>query len=255
MERNRFKAVLVDIEGTVFVNGEIVPGVPEAIEVLSKRGVALRFVTNIDSRPPDAVVAQLQGAGLPVSPGDVFTPISAARSVLAAEAEPRVYLVGSAEVAEAIGGVVAEPPFSHVVVGDCRAVLDYGLLDGAFRALRQGARLIALQRGRYMKAADGDHIDTGAVVAALEYSSGLQAHVVGKPEPGFFAQAGGSARAEASECAVVGDDAASDIAGAKAAGMFAIQVRTGKFGDYLAGGGSVHPDLTIDSLADLPGVI
>lgn len=43
-----------------------------------------------------------------------------------------------------------------VVVGDATELLDYELLDRAFHAIRHGADMLALQRGRYFRAADGD---------------------------------------------------------------------------------------------------
>jgi ribonucleotide monophosphatase NagD (HAD superfamily) len=54
---------------------------------------------------------------------------------------------------------------------------------------------------------------------------------------------------DASEVAVVGDDAEADVAGAKKAGLSGIQVRTGK---WRPGGDVGVADLVLDSVADLP---
>jgi HAD superfamily hydrolase (TIGR01458 family) len=139
-----------------------------------------------------------------------------------------------------------------VVVGDVREVLDYPLLDAAFRAVRAGAQLIALQRGRYFKRDDGDHIDTGAVVAALEYAAGVEARVVGKPSVDFFAGAAASAGVPLSDCLVVGDDATTDVAGGRAAGARTVQVRTGKYADQVQEGLPVEADAVVDSVVQLP---
>jgi ribonucleotide monophosphatase NagD (HAD superfamily) len=54
---------------------------------------------------------------------------------------------------------------------------------------------------------------------------------------------------EASEVAMVGDDAEADVAGAKKAGLSGIQVRTGK---WRPGGDVGDADLVLDSVAALP---
>lgn len=152
-------------------------------------------------------------------------------------------------------GLVSEPPYTHVLIGDCRDVLDYPALDGAFRAVREGAELLALQRGRYFKRADGDHLDTGAVVAAVEYAAGTTARVLGKPAVDFFALAVRSLGVSAEECLVVGDDASTDVAGGNAAGLRTVQVRTGKYADQHAEGLTGSATHTCDSIAELPDLI
>jgi ribonucleotide monophosphatase NagD (HAD superfamily) len=142
-----------------------------------------------------------------------------------------------------------------VLVGDCRDVLDYAVLDAAFRAVRAGAELVALQRGRYFRREDGDHLDTGAVVAGLEYSAGVHARVLGKPSTDFFDLAARSLGLSVQECAVVGDDATTDIAGGRDAGARTVQVRTGKYADQHAEGITGSADATIDSIADLPAFL
>lgn len=244
-------AVLLDLEGTLFVAERMVPGAVEAVGELRAGGIPLRFLTNIDSRRPDTIREELAGYGLDIGPEELFTPVTAARVLLEGLPDARVLPVLNREVHGEFGGWIAdgrEP--THVLVGGCRDVLDSDLLDAAFRAVRGGAELVALQRGRYYRRADGEHVDTGAVVAALEYATGTRARVLGKPSAGFFGMAARSLGAEIGDCLVVGDDATTDIAGGRAAGARTVQVRTGKYTD--ADGAA---DFTIDSVADLPHLV
>jgi len=71
-------------------------------------------------------------------------------------------------------------------------------------------------------------LDVGPFVAALEYASGQQSYVVGKPARGFFEQVLSGLHVSASRAVLVGDEIESDIGGARSAGMWAILVRTGK---------------------------
>jgi HAD superfamily hydrolase (TIGR01458 family) len=248
-------AVLLDLEGTLFDRGEALPGAAEAVRELRKAGAPLRFLTNIDSRPPAAVADQLAGYGVELDPGELFTPVSAAHVLLAGLPDARVLPLVSAALRPEFAGLTQEPPYTHVLVGDCRDVLDYPALDGAFRALREGADLLASQRGRYFRRADGDHIDTGAVVAGLEYAAGTTARVLGKPSADFFALAARSLGVGAADCVVVGDDATTDIDGGHAAGARTVQVRTGKYAAQHAEGLTGRAGATIDSVRDLPALL
>ncbi|MEU1733075.1 HAD hydrolase-like protein [Streptosporangium sp. NPDC020145] len=249
------RAVLFDLEGTLYANGEMIPGAVAALTELREQGLALRFLTNTDSEPAGRTLARLAGYGLPIGQEELFTPVVAAESLVAATPNARVYAVVSQALRESFPCLVDEPPFTHVLVGDCRDTLSYPLLDGAFRALRSGAALLALQRGRYFKRADGDHLDTGAVVAGLEYAAGVQARVLGKPSTDFFALAAATLGVEVTECLVVGDDATTDVAGGNAAGARTVQVRTGKYADQRADGLAGGADHTIDSVTGLPGLL
>jgi HAD superfamily hydrolase (TIGR01458 family) len=258
------RAVLLDLEGTLYASGAALPGAADAVRRLRELGLVLRFLTNTDSRDAEDLARQVTGYGLPVPAEELFTPLEAAAAILAAVPGARALpllsprlagrLTGPTAGAPAAGGP-ADRPYTHVVVGDVQEVLDYALLDEGFRALRAGAELVALQRGRYFKRADGDHIDTGAVVAALEYAAGVPARVVGKPSVDFFAAAAASAGVALAECLIVGDDSATDVAGGRAAKAGTVQVRTGKYADQVREGLAAQADRTVDSIADLPGLL
>ncbi len=115
-----------------------------------------------------------------------------------------------------------------------------------------GAGIIAMQKGRYFVGADGYHIDTGAFVKLLEYATGKEAIVLGKPSKEFFSLALRSCSCTADQAVVVGDDVTTDIAGAKAIGSLAILVKTGKAAGSNVGVGGESPDIIIDSIAELP---
>lgn len=248
------RAVLLDLEGTLYANGTVLDGAAEAVAELRDQGLGVRFLTNTDSRTAGRIRGELAGYGLDVAEEELFTPVVAAERLLTA-AGARTFALLSKELLELMPTVAAEGPYTHVLIGDCRETLDYAALDEAFRAVRGGAELLALQRGRYFKRADGDHLDTGAVVAAIEYASGATARVLGKPAEDFFRLAAASLGAEAAECVVVGDDATTDVAGGRAAGLRTVQVRTGKYADQSAEGLTGNADHEVASVAGLPALL
>lgn len=253
-------AILCDLEGTLYVADGTVPGAAEAIAELREIGCPLRFLSNIDSRSEDEVLGQLMDRGFDIPSSELFLPSTAAREYFTRRPGAVVLTVAAEAVRRAFPPGEEEQEVTHVLVGDCRDVLTYPMLDEAFRALDAGAVLLALQKGRYFIAEDGPHLDTGAIVAALEYASGQSALVLGKPsvEFGELAVASfGTFPAERSGDAVwvVGDDATSDIALGQKMGATTVQLRTGKFSGQ-ATERVFHPaSHQIDSIADLPALV
>jgi HAD superfamily hydrolase (TIGR01458 family) len=246
---------LVDLDGTVYANGRLVPGAVYALGFLRQAGIALRFLTNRDSLPPGVIRADLAAMGLEVAPWELFTPVLAAQRYLEEQRDVRALLMVSSTVRTAFERFTGKGPVTHVVVGDCRDTLDYALLDHAFRAVRGGAELVALQRGRYFVRSNGEHLGTGGIVAALEYSANITAKVVGKPSKDFLALAAASTGTDVSRCVVIGDDATTDVAGGVALGARTVQVRTGRYAEQQGEDGLPCAEAVIDSIADLPALL
>lgn len=254
------QTLFIDLEGTVYTREGVVPRAPETLDELRSAGHNLRFLTNTDSVATSTIVQRVHDLGLDIGPEEVFTPVTAARVLLAREDDVRVLALTStsvaAELSEQLTLVDAAASPTHVVVGDVRDSLDHGLLDAAFGALHAGAALVALQRGRFYLSGGVAHIDTGAIVAALEYAAGVTAQVVGKPNSAFLHLAGATVDPSRSSDAtwVIGNDRTTDIPMGRAAGARTVQVRTGKFAlqDDEPHAGADH---TVDSVAELPALI
>lgn len=254
--------LLLDLDGTLHERGNAVPGAARAVDELRRAGHIVRLCTNTDSQSTATLADRVRAMGIPVGAGELFTPVVAAQRILAADPGCRALVLAD----DAVRGELARhvrlldageaDRAGHVVIGDCRERLDYRTLDAAFRAVRAGAELLALQRGRYFRAADGDHLDTGAVVAAIEFATERQARVLGKPSPDFLRLATASAGTSSmAKVWVVGDDRATDIRMADAAGVISVQVRTGKWADQQADPTLPRATHVIDSIADLPALL
>ena len=238
---------MLDFDGTLYVGEETIPGATEVVEALRAAGLTLRYVTNTTRMPRRALVERLRTFGFRASEEEVFTPARAAARLM----QDRTCLpLVDDSLLEDLGGItLTEDSPDFVLVGDLGEGFTYRRLDAAFRCLVGGADLVALQKNRYWRTQNGLSLDAGPFVAALEYASGKRAAVVGKPEAGFFKMALEDLGLEAGEVAMVGDDAEADVAGAKAAGLKGVQVRTGKWrpdtDERLA-------DLVLDGIAGLP---
>ncbi|GJE55355.1 MULTISPECIES: TIGR01458 family HAD-type hydrolase [Methylobacterium] len=220
--------VLLDLSGVVFSGGAAIGDAVASIADLRAAGLPLRFVTNTTSAPLRSLVDLLRDLGIAAAPEDVFTPATAVRDLVRARGLSPRFLVQPALLEDL--GVSAGGALDAVVVGDAGAGFTFAALNEAFRLIDSGAAFIALARNRSFKDLDGlPSLDAGPFVAALEYASRREAHLVGKPAAAFYAAALAQLGTEPGETVMIGDDVESDVAGAMEAGMAGLLVRTGKY--------------------------
>ena len=139
-----------------------------------------------------------------------------------------------------------------MILGDLGEGWTYGVLQEAFEYVMGGASIIALSRDRYWQRGDRLALDAGPFVAALEYATGVDAAVAGKPSPAFYAAALASLGVSApGGAAMVGDDLWSDVQGAQRAGLEGWLVRTGKFREETLRDSGITPNRVLSSVAAL----
>jgi phospholysine phosphohistidine inorganic pyrophosphate phosphatase len=240
------RGLLIDLDGTLYTEDGPIPGANEALGRLEAAGIPYRYVTNTTRKPKREVVSRLRALGFQARENLVFAPAIAANALL--EGKKCYALVAEALLEDLPGILAPDDAAEYVLVGDLGRGFDYVRLNVAFRHLMDGAQLVALQKNRFWREADGLSLDAGPFVVALEYASGRTATVVGKPESAFFEAALRDLGLEAKEVAMVGDDAESDVAGAQRAGLLGVQVQTGKYRP----GTAAQPDAEIESIARLP---
>src|SRR6266540_88437 len=76
------EGVLLDIDGTLVVSWEPLPGAAVVVTWLRYRRVPFRLVTNTTSQSRRQLAASLVGAGIRVEPADVITAVAATASYL-----------------------------------------------------------------------------------------------------------------------------------------------------------------------------
>lgn len=249
--------VLLDIDGVLYVGDEPIPGARRALTQVRELAADLRLVTNTTSRSRRAVFEHLRELGFDVALEEVLTPAAMALHYCRERGHDAVAALVSDSLMEdlaPLSPVGLEDGPQAIVLGDLGDGFTPELLNAAFRALMDGAELIALQHNRYWLRADGLALDVGAYAAALEYATGRHATVVGKPAPAFFASA--LADMGLQHAVMVGDDVEADVCGAIAAGLSGILVRTGKFREEaLTQLREEDPASVVDSIADVPGLL
>jgi HAD superfamily hydrolase (TIGR01458 family) len=237
------------------VSGEPIPGAVDAVRALRSAGHRIRFVTNSTTTSRRVLGERLRTIGFAIADDELQTTGAVAARVLAGKRVLALTMAGFLEDLEGLEliGMNADA----VLVGGADEtdepgrIFSYLNLNRAFLELQAGAELYCLHRNRWWQTADGPRLDAGAFVAGLEYAAGIEATVLGKPSPRYFAAAIEALDADPELAWMVGDDLEGDIAGAQRHGMRTVLVRTGKFRPDDLDHTSAVPDGIVSSIAQL----
>lgn len=229
--RDRFGAVLLDLDGTLYRGTEVIPGAPEALSSASSQ--ALVYVTNNASRSAAAVAGHLAELGFAATADDVVTSAQAAARVLAGRLRPgaTVLIVGTDDLAAEIDRVGLRPirrfedvPPDAVVQGHSPVTAWPDLAEAAY-ALRSGALWVAANTDATLPNERGLAPGNGSMVAALRTATDREPIVAGKPYAPLLEDA--LERAGTRAALVVGDRLDTDIDGAHCVGLPSLLVLTG----------------------------
>ena len=182
------KVVLCDLDGVVWLAHKPIAGAVDAIKRLRAAGIRVLFVTNNSFSTRQQQIEALGRIGIDAE-GDVLT--SAMSAATAIRPGWRVMVCGGEgliEEVETAGGQVVVPyierqaggPFDAVVVGFHRE-FDFQVLSDALTAVRGGAMLIGSNNDPNYPTPEGPIPGGGAILAAVEKTTGKQALVTGKP--------------------------------------------------------------------------
>ncbi|KAK2720710.1 hypothetical protein QYM36_004560 [Artemia franciscana] len=192
-------------------------------------GLKVRFVTNTTKESKGFLLNRLNKLGFAIEGSEIFSSLTAARQLIEKKKSNPILLLENEALEDFKGIPTKEGQPNCVVIGLAPSMFTYEVLNTAFRAVLDGATIIAIHKGRYYKRADGLALGPGPFVAALEYATNRTAVTVGKPEKSFFLSAFEDLKVNPEEVVMIGDDVRDDVEGAVKAGLFAILVKTGKY--------------------------
>lgn len=248
--------ILLDVDGVLHVSGEPIPGAQEAVATLRARGHSLRFVTNNTTRSRAKLASELRAMGFGLDDEELqTTPRAAARELRGR----RVFALVMSGIVEDLEGIdLVGMNADAVLLGGCDETLEpnqvftYMNLARAFSELQGGADFYCLHKNKWWQTSRGPMLDGGAFVAALEFATGVEATVLGKPSGAYFNAALEALDAEPELAWLVTDDLENDVGGARLFGMRTVLVRTGKFRPEDLERSELVPDMVASSIAQFP---
>ncbi len=216
MQLDKILCFLLDMDGTIYLGDQLLPGAHEFIQLLSRRDIQTFFLTNNSSRSRVDYVEKLNELGLEVSAERILTSGEAAASTLASRDEgARIYLVGTPSLQREFldhGFELSDDNPDTVVLG-FDTTLTYEKLARLCSLVRQGTPYIATHPDLNCPTADGPIPDIGATIAFVEASTGRTPdEIIGKPFQPMLKVILARTGLSPSQICMVGDRLYTDIA-------------------------------------------
>jgi len=242
-----------DLDGTVYLSSQLLPGALELLGALGRAGVPYVFATNNSSKSGAQYLEHLRGLGLPAERTQVLTSNDVAVAYLKAAGLARPYLVATPTVEAEYRAAGIEP-----TAGDPDAVLltfdttlTYDKLRRASDLIRSGLPYFATHPDRVCPTPSGPIPDCGAFAALLFEATGVRPVVLGKPETYMAHAIQARLDLPAQRIAFVGDRLYTDVRMANDHGFQAVLTLTGEaMRDDLAASPYV-PDVVVEDLRAL----
>jgi phosphoglycolate/pyridoxal phosphate phosphatase family enzyme len=236
--RNKIKAVVFDLDGTIYFGNTLATGSRELIDYLKNINIGVFYFTNNSIKSREDIFLKLKNLGLKLSLDEVYNSSYAAAVYIKENAIKQVYCVGSK-------GLVHELESNGIVVlsngEDVDAVVvgldtgfNYDNIAKALNCLQKGCKLIACNRDRNYPIENNRLLPgCGPLVAAIEYAACRQAdYVIGKPNTYILKLLTREHGLKNDEIMIVGDNYESDIMMAKSYGSPSVLIADGFASDF-----------------------
>jgi HAD superfamily hydrolase (TIGR01450 family) len=253
--QRRFAGYAFDLDGTVYLGDDLLPGARETIEEIREGGGRVVFVTNKPLESAADYAAKLTGLGIPTTPDAVLTALDSLRLYMTERhLHSRLLLVAEPLVGATLGSwgwtVVEDPAQADVVVVSFDRTFDYAKLEAAYRAVvDHGASIVATNPDPYCPTPEGGLPDCAAMLAAVEACTGARAEaVLGKPSAAMGRALLDRLGTAPEDSALVGDRLLTDVAMGQRVEMAGVLVLGGATSADAVVDSQVQPDYVVEGI-------
>ncbi len=250
-----------DLDGTIYLGDELVPGAAEVVARLRRMGKKVAFLSNKPIATRDDYACKLKRLGIPCSAEEVISSsLVLARYLRKHRPGARVFAIAEKPVVEELQRhglqICEDPDRIQVVVVSWDRGFDYRKLNIAYEAALRGAELIGTNPDRTCPMSGYRLPDAACMIAAVEACTERKVEpIVGKPSHIMLQEVLDLLALKAEQCVMVGDRLETDMLMAARAGLKSVLVLTGVTSaedlDHLP----VRPDLILSSVSELLSVL
>ena len=228
---NEIDAVFLDLDGTIYLGGDLIEGALDFLQRCDERGVQRYFLSNNSSRSVKQYVKKLHAFGIPAVGEDVLLSTHDLLAWLASNSITKTWLIGTEGMREMLeeSGIETRSEHPEYVVLGYDTEIDYEKLSKASIFLHAGVPLVASHPDMVCPSPDGGLPDVGAYLALLKTTTGVDpVHITGKPNAGMILHKIEALGLDPARCAMVGDRLYTDLAMATRAGCVGVLVLSGE---------------------------
>lgn len=253
---------IIDLDGTVYRGGTLLPGAPDGVRSLRNAGLKILFFSNNPIRDGESYASHLTELGIPTDAREACSSGVVTTEYLRENHEnDRILLIGAEGLREQIQAagleLTATPTEADVLVASWTPEFDYADMQDALDAMDDGVAFLGTDPDRTFPAEDGTQVPgSGAIIGAVSATVDRDPDaVLGKPSEAALEFALGRLGVDPESCLVVGDRLDTDLAMGDRAGMTTVLVETGIVDPGDIPSSPVDPDYVIDSLGDIDEVL
>jgi len=254
-ERTYHKSFIMDMDGVVYTEARLIPGVETFVSRLKQQGYKFLFLTNNSYHTPLELRERLLHLGIDVSEDRFYTSAMATASFLKVQRPGgcTAYVIGGKGVIEALekAGVkiTSENP-DYVIIAETEAY-DYARIIEATLLIQEGAKFIATNPDLSGPSLRGSVPACGALVAPIEKVTGVTPYFLGKPNPVMMFLARKQLGVHSANCFMIGDRMDTDIVGGLESGMTTCLVLSGVTDRESMNRFPYQPDYVFENLGEI----
>jgi HAD superfamily hydrolase (TIGR01450 family) len=232
-----YEGYVFDLDGTIYLGDELLPGAKRLILKLRELGKRVIFLSNNPTKDPRMYAQKLGKLGLKTPASEIVnTVVTMTEWLLRNRPDATVFPISEEplknSLSEAGIRMSEDPEEIDIVIASYDRTFDYRKLQIAFDAIwfYERAILVTTNPDRYCPFPGGrGEPDAAAIVAAIEACTGTKCQVnVGKPDPIMLETMIDLIGLDGKECVISGDRLYTEIQMAKRAGMPSAVVLTGE---------------------------
>ena len=228
---NGIKAVILVLDGTIYLGSNNIGGALSFIDRLEEKGIMRFFLSNNSSKSVGQYLEKLRGLGIPASADEILLSTHDLISWLRENSIDQTYLVGTEGMREMLesAGVDTNSESPQYVVLGYDTEITYEKLSTASIHLHRGIPMVSSHPDVVCPSPNGGLPDTGAYMDLFEATTGVRPeHVCGKPNAGMIMHKVEELGLRPDQCAMVGDRLYTDMEMAERAGVHGVLVLSGE---------------------------
>lgn len=251
------EGLILDLDGTVYLSDELIPGVKDFLNGIQKDGCEVVYLSNKALERRSTYTKKLNELGVPTSEDKVINSSYVMASYLSdISPDATVYVIGEQplveEIKEAGMELSKDPKRIDYVVASFDRDFHYDKLQIAYEAIMNGAGFVATNPDRTCPIKGGELPDAAGMIGAIEGVTGKQVEkITGKPSKLMIDTALERLGILSKNALLAGDRLETDIKMGNKAGLTTVLVLSGVSTLEDVQSSDVKPDFVIERLSKL----
>ncbi len=251
----RIRGFLLDMDGTLYIGGAAVPGAVEFMAALRAAGRPHLVLTNNSSAARTKYRQRLHALGMPVPLSAVLTSGGASAEWLRDHTElRRPYVLGTAALkgeCRRAGLTPSNPDAADCVLLGYDTGVRYATLSDACLLVARGLPYYATHADRTCISPQGLLPDAGALIAAIDVTTGRRPVILGKPEASMVDAGLSRLGTSVDETLILGDQLDTDMMLGQSSGILSVLTLSGEAAMRAREYDEVRPDLRVANPGEL----